>query len=634
MKKIALISEHASPIAPLGGVNNGGQNVYVAHVARNLAAAGYQVDIFTRKDHANLPEVKQWLPGVRIIYVPAGPADYVPKEELFQYMDLFADFTIEFFKKQDQPYDLVHANFWMSGWVAIQIKQKLHIPFVVTFHALGRVRREHQGENDSFPDVRFEIEDRISAEADRIIAECPQDEEDLVKLYGANPERITIIPCGFDIKEINPVEKKAARKKLSLPQNERILLQLGRMVPRKGVDNVIRGLARLVHNHDIPAQLVIVGGESEEPGSPPATEIDRLKAIAAEENVADRVTFIGQKSRQELKYYYSAADIFVSTPWYEPFGITPVEAMACGTPVIGANVGGIKYTVVHNKTGLLVEPNDPDALAAAAAQLFSDPALIDQFGRHAMQRVNNHFTWRKVTRAIADLYEEVLETGVPVDIVDIEQLLVINQSFNDAIAAFEKSRTQLSGVINEAAHLLTSCLKAGNKIMVCGNGGSAADSQHFAAELVGRYKQPKRIGLPVLALNADPTFITAWANDIDYDQIFSRQVEAFGKEGDVLIVISTSGHSKNTIQAVKAAKKRGIACIALTGKDGGKLAAISDVINMIVPASDTAHIQEVQILILHLLAELVENKFVNGKKVAVGSLQNTEQSLPLEEIYE
>jgi D-inositol-3-phosphate glycosyltransferase len=445
MRKIALISEHASPIAPLGGVNNGGQNVYVAHVARNLAAAGYQVDIFTRKDHAHLPEVKQWLPGVRIIYVPAGPADYIPKEELYQYMDLFADFTIDFFKKQDQPYDLVHANFWMSGWVAIQIKQQLHIPFVVTFHALGRVRREHQGENDSFPDVRFEIEDRIAAEADRIIAECPQDEEDLVQLYGANPERITIIPCGFDIKEINPVEKKAARKKLSLPQNERILLQLGRMVPRKGVDNVIRGLARLVHNHEIPAQLVIVGGESEEPGSPPATEIDRLKAIAEEEKVADRVTFIGQKSRQELKYYYSAADIFVSTPWYEPFGITPVEAMACGTPVIGANVGGIKYTVVHNKTGLLVEPNDPDALAAAAAQLFSDPAMIDQFGRHAMQRVNNHFTWRKVTRAIADLYEEVLETGVPVDIVDIEQLLVINQSFNDAIAAFEKSRTQLSG---------------------------------------------------------------------------------------------------------------------------------------------------------------------------------------------
>jgi D-inositol-3-phosphate glycosyltransferase len=160
-------------------------------------------------------------------------------------MDLFAEYTINQFKQQKQPYDIVHANFWMSGWVALQIKQKLHIPFVVTFHALGRVRRQHQGENDSFPDVRFEIEERIAQEADRIIAECPQDEEDLIELYGADPERISIIPCGFDIKEISPVAKKTARKKLNLPPNERILLQLGRMVPRKGVDNAIRGLARL-----------------------------------------------------------------------------------------------------------------------------------------------------------------------------------------------------------------------------------------------------------------------------------------------------------------------------------------------------------------------------------------------------
>jgi D-inositol-3-phosphate glycosyltransferase len=521
----------------------------------------------------------------------------------------------------------------MSGWVAVQIKQKLHIPFVITFHALGRVRRQHQGEDDSFPDIRFEIEDQITAEADRIIAECPQDEEDLIQLYGADPDRIAIIPCGFDIKEISPVAKKTARKKIGLPLNDRILLQLGRMVPRKGVDNAIRGLARLIKDQNLPAHLIIVGGETDEPGSPPSTELDRLKGIAEEEGVIDHVSFIGQKSRQELKYYYSAADIFISTPWYEPFGITPVEAMACGTPVIGSNVGGIKYTVVHNKTGFLVEPNDPEALAAYAARLFSNPALIEQYGRHGIQRVNNHFTWRKVTRAIADLYEEVVTTNSGVEMVDIEQLLLIDQSFDDAIEAFKKSREQLGGLINQAAHLLTACLKGGNKVLVCGNGGSAADAQHFAGELVGRFKQPKRIGLPVLALNADPVFITAWSNDIDYDQIFSRQIEAFGKDGDVLILISTSGQSKNLIQAAKAAKKRGMACIALIGKDGGKLSTIPDVTSIVVPSNDTAHIQEVQMLILHLLAELVENKFISGKKVAVGSLQNSEQALPLEEMY-
>jgi D-inositol-3-phosphate glycosyltransferase len=633
MRKIALISEHASPIAPLGGVNNGGQNVYVAHVARNLAALGYEVDIFTRKDHSSLPALKEWLPGIRIVYVPAGPSDYIPKEDLFQYIDHFTDYTLDYFRKQKQPYDLVHANFWMSGWVAVQIKQQLYIPFVITFHALGRVRRQHQGENDGFPDERFEIEERIAAEADRIIAECPQDEEDLITLYHADPERITIIPCGFDIKEINPVGKKAARKKLSLPTNEKILLQLGRMVPRKGVDNAIRGLARLIHNHNIPARLLIVGGESGEPGSPPATEIDRLKEVAKEEGVSEQVMFIGQKPRQELKYYYSAADIFISTPWYEPFGITPVEAMACGTPVIGSNVGGIKYTVVHNKTGFLVEPDDPDALAEYAARLFSNPAAIEQFGRYGIQRVNNHFTWRKVTRAIADLYEDVVAARPDVKMLDVEQLVLIDQSFTEAIQAFEKSRLLLGSTINEAAQLLTACLKSGNKVMVCGNGGSAADAQHFAGELVGRFKQPKRIGLPVMALNADPVMITAWANDIDYDQIFSRQIEAFGREGDVLILISTSGQSANIIKAAKTAKKSGITCIALIGKDGGALGSIPDLINIIVPSDDTAHIQEVQILILHVLAELVENKFISNKKVAVGSLQTTEQSLPLEEIY-
>jgi D-inositol-3-phosphate glycosyltransferase len=529
--------------------------------------------------------------------------------------------------------------------VALHIKRELQIPFVITFHALGRVRRQHQGENDAFPDLRFEIEDRIVAQADRIIAECPQDEQDLVELYGADPDRIVIIPCGYDIDEISPVARKAARKRLGLPQNERILLQLGRMVPRKGVDNAIRGLAHLMKDHNIPARLVIVGGESDEPGAPPGTEIERLQQIARDEGVFDRVDWIGQKPREELKYYYSAADIFISTPWYEPFGITPVEAMACGTPVIGSNVGGIKYTVVHNKTGFLVEPNDPQALADYAARLFSAPEKMEQFGRHGMQRVKNHFTWRKITRAIANLYEEVLAAQPAVaaaEAVDLEHLLRIDQSFREAIAAFEKSRTALSSVINEAAHLMITCLQSGHKVMVCGNGGSAADAQHFAGELVGRFKQPKRIGLPVQALTADPVLITAWANDIDYDQIFSRQIEAFGKEGDVLILISTSGQSANTILAAKAAKKLGITCIALTGKDGGKLSAIPDMVNIIVPADDTAHIQEVQILILHLLAELVENKFVSSQKSAsVGALQSEpalsrsvyRQETGMEEIY-
>ncbi len=613
MKKIAIISEHASPIAPLGGVNNGGQNVYVAHLARNLAAMGNEVDIFTRRDHASLPEVKQWEQGIRIVYVPAGPAGYVRKEELFQYMDLFADYTIDFFQQQERPYDLVHANFWMSGWVAIQIKKRLGTPFVITFHALGRVRRIHQGENDGFPDIRFEIEERIAAEADRIIAECPQDEEDLLKLYHADPADISIVPCGFDSKELWPLDKLTTRKLLGLPEKEPIVLQLGRMVPRKGVDNVIKAIALLRKEHGISARLLVVGGETGKPGSPPSTEMKRLRNITKKEGVADLVSFVGQKSRDQIRYYYSAADVFISTPWYEPFGITPVEAMACGTPVIGSNVGGIKFTVVDGKTGYLVEPKDPAMLADRLEKLLSNPDLLEQFGKQGIRRVNRHFTWKKVVHTIAEIYDEILCSRAEQQDVSLNAIDRIEEAFDSALETLSQSRNVLPEGITTTAQILTACLKRGNKVMVCGNGGSAAQSQHFAAELTGRFEAPKRDALPVLALNADPVILTAWANDIAYEDVFARQVEAFAQPGDVLIGISTSGRSQNVLRAFEAAQKHDVACIALLGKDGGDLLLDSNAVSLVVPSNDTTRIQEMHLFILHLLSGLVEDSFLVGK---------------------
>ena len=370
-KKIALISEHASPLATLGGVDNGGQNVYVAQVAKALAGLGYQVDVFTRRDDPELKEVLEWENNIRIIHVPAGPARYIHKETMLPYMKAFTRFMINFIRREGR-YDLIHANFWMSGLVASAIKHELNIPFVITFHALGRVRRVYQGKNDNFPDTRFEIEDQIIAAANRIIAECPQDQEDLTHLYQADPNRVTIVPAGFDPQEMEPINKIAARKQLGLPEDEHIILQLGRLVPRKGIDTVIHGLARLVRDYGIQARLVVVGGESENPDPSTTPELERLIKIAQDERVDNRVTFVGRRQRDVLKYYYSAADVFVSTPWYEPFGITPLEAMACGTPVIGSNVGGIKYTVADGKTGFLVPPKDPDALAARLAELIPE----------------------------------------------------------------------------------------------------------------------------------------------------------------------------------------------------------------------------------------------------------------------
>jgi histidinol-phosphate phosphatase family protein len=404
--KIALISEHASPLAGLGGADAGGQNVYVGQVARHLARRGCLVEVLTRRDRPDLPAVARWLDGVRIVHVPAGPPCPVRKEDLLGMMGEFTAHSLR--RARLVGYDIVHANFFMSALAAMELRRRPGIPFVVTFHALGRVRKLHQGGADAFPEERLAIEDRAVAEADRVIAECPQDKEDLLRLYRADPSRIHTIPCGFDPEEVGPMRKAEARAALGLDAAEPLVLQLGRMVPRKGVDNAIRGIARL-RDLGTRARLLVVGGESERPDPALTSEIGRLQEVAREEGVADRVTFVGRRGRGELRAYYSAADVFVTTPWYEPFGITPVEAMACGTPVVGSNVGGVKTTVRDGVTGFLVSPHDPDALGDRLHLLFARPELRRKLGRQALRRARALFTWRQVARSIGGLYAEVLE---------------------------------------------------------------------------------------------------------------------------------------------------------------------------------------------------------------------------------
>lgn len=621
-KRIALISEHASPLATLGGVDGGGQNVYVGEIAKNLAALGYDVDIFTRRDSIVLPEVAEWVNGVRMIHVPAGLPEYVRKEDLLPLMPQFTAYILKFCKREGKPYDLVHANFWMSGLVAAELKQLVGIPFVVTFHALGRVRRFHQGDADEFPTERFAIEERIIAQADRIIAECPQEQEDLIRFYHADPAKIAIVPGGFDPGQFWPIGKVLARVALGLDPNEKVILQLGRMVPRKGVDTVICGFARLVKTMGIggdgkqdttrsqkqnPLRLIIVGGESDEPNSAISPEIGRLQAIAQAEGVTKQVTFVGRRGREALKLYYSAADIFVTTPWYEPFGITPVEAMACGTPVIGSNVGGIKFTVRDGETGYLVPPHNPDAIAERIAHLYQHPELLSRFRQQAIRRANELFTWQNVTSTIANLYEEVLAKTQPARMGQGKYLAIVERGFDKVQVALQQSRRLCLNSILDVAELLGACFARDGKVLICGNGGSAADAQHFAAECVGRFKCPNRPGLPALALTADTAVVTAWSNDMGFENVFARQVEAFGRPGDVLIGISTSGYSPNLIQAFTTARRQGLHCVALLGKGGGNLYPLADHA-IAIPATDTQHIQEVQIVVLHLLCELLEEQ--------------------------
>ncbi len=404
-KKIAFISEHASPLATLGGIDSGGQNVYVAELPKHLVELGYEIDIFTRKE-SDINTVVNWLPGLRVIHVKAGPERMIAKEELLSYMDEFTNNMAQFIIEENLCYELIHANFFMSALVASNIKQKFGVPYTVTFHALGLVRQLHQKEMDKFPESRINIEKSIVQDADQLIAECPQDKDDLITHYGADANKITIIPCGFSNKEFYPIEKSTARKVLNLPQHEKILLQLGRMVPRKGVDNVIKAVGKLKASLE-SIHLIVVGGDADTPDPKLTPEIARLMEVANKVNVQSRITFVGRKTRDVLKYYYAAADLFITTPWYEPFGITPLEAMACGTPVIGANVGGIKYSIADGKTGFLVPPNNPEALAEKIEQALSCEDTLSLMSRNCVHRVNNLFTWKRAATCCDALYTKM-----------------------------------------------------------------------------------------------------------------------------------------------------------------------------------------------------------------------------------
>lgn len=408
---ILMISEHASPLALAGGVDAGGQNVYVDSVARQLGAAGHRVDVLTRRDALALAPVVEMAPGVRVLHVDAGPPCEVPKEELLGWMPDFAA-CAQSMLRGAAPYDVIHANFFMSGWVGMRLRPVLKAPLVTTFHALGLVRREHQGSADAFPPMRIAIEHALVSGSDRLIAECPQDRLDLLRLYAAPARHIRQVPCGVDTELFRPGERAQARQRLGLPADEFIVLQLGRLVPRKGIETVVQAMGLLPR--ELPARLVVVGGGSDQPDPRITPEIGRLQAIARQAGVGDRLHFAGRRPRDALRDWYVAADVFVTTPWYEPFGITPLEAMACGTPVIGSDVGGVRYTVQNGVTGLLVPPKDPLALAQALQQLQQAPAWRERFGRAGVARVQRLFTWARVADQLSAVFEEVRDAQRPV----------------------------------------------------------------------------------------------------------------------------------------------------------------------------------------------------------------------------
>lgn len=590
--RIAFISEHASPLAALGGKDSGGQNVYVGELARELVSLGYCVDIFTRRDDPRLPEVVGWMPAIRVIHVDAGPPAPIPKEEMLPFMGAFTACMEHFILRHKISYTLIHANFFMSGMVACALKARFRIPFAITFHALGYVRRIHQRDMDRFPTERLTIEEDIVRQADRIIAECPQDREDLISYYAAPPDKIAVIPCGFNPLEFHPVDRQLARMMLNLPADAFLLLQLGRMVPRKGVDNVIRSL-RILAGSGIQARLLVVGGDKDCPRLEEDPEMRRLYDIAVEDGVEDKVIFAGRKNRDQLKYYYAAADVFVTTPWYEPFGITPLEAMACGRPVVGARVGGIQYSVQEGKTGFLVPPRDPEALADRIARLAGDARLAARMQKQALKRVHQQFTWNKVALMMHRVYGEMLCPYRSPRQQRAEKISLIESAFEKTVETLTYSKQVLAIPLFNAATLIGQCLGSRHSLFVLGQGKSASPCELFARELGQKLQgveEPGGVQGPRVNHVGDH---------------FTEQLVRHGRRGDLLLCLGSGSRPRDLLGAIKLAHHRKMNCIAILGQDF-PLDAKYTVVHVNLPLFEDRQIQEIHLHILNTLCELID----------------------------
>jgi glycosyltransferase involved in cell wall biosynthesis len=391
--KIALVSEHASPLASLGGVDAGGQNVHVAALSAALARRGHQVVVYTRRDDPTLPDTVPLVPGVEVAHLTAGPARPIGKDELLPFMDGFG-VQLGQRLRGHQP-DLVHAHFWMSGLASLQAAAALRLPVVQTFHALGKVKRRWQGSADTSPPERIGAERLIARTADLVIATCTDEVREL-RSMGVPSSRIEVVPCGVDLTLFTPRSPAAPE---SRPAR---LLILGRLVPRKGVADAIAALAQVPD-----AELLVVGGPApDQLATDP--EARRLLARAAGYGVADRVRLLGRQPHTELPELMRSCDLLLAVPWYEPFGITPLEAMAAGLPVVATAVGGLRDTVLDGITGRLVPPRSPDVLAEVLTELLADPSRRLAMAHAGRERVLARYGWNTVAEQAETCYRAVL----------------------------------------------------------------------------------------------------------------------------------------------------------------------------------------------------------------------------------
>jgi D-inositol-3-phosphate glycosyltransferase len=405
--RVAVLSVHTSPTDQPGTGDSGGMNVYIRAVSERLAARGIEVDLFTRcrggDDHDPPPPAE----GVRVVPIKAGPCAPIPKEDLPRFLPEFLGGAIRQVHLDGRGYDIVHSHYWLSGWVGRAAKEFWGAPLVASFHTLGKVKNYSlaRGERPE-PEVRLESEQRVIDEADRVLAPTPSEAGQLVGLYRAHPERIRLVPPGVDHTIFTPRSRLDARRRLHLT-GLRLAVYVGRLQPHKGPDVAVRTLAEAVARDPVTTehlQLAIVGGPSGGDGH----EVARLMELATTLGVGDRVMLFPPQPQPRLADFYAAADVVLVPSRSESFGLVALEAEACGTPVVAASVGGLRYVVDHGRTGFLVEGHDPGDHADHALRILRDGRLQTGFGRAGAHEALR-FTWDVTAREVESIYREVLD---------------------------------------------------------------------------------------------------------------------------------------------------------------------------------------------------------------------------------
>lgn len=400
--RIALISVSGDPAIEIGREEAGGQNVYVRQVGLALAELGWQVDMFTRRSHAEQLPIVEHQSNCRTIRLQAGPAEFISRDRVFEYLPEFVSEFQAFQQREGIQYQLVHTNYWLSSWVGMQLKQHQPLVQVHTYHSLGAIKYRSVEQVPPIASQRLAVEKACLETVDRVVATSPQEQEHMQALVSTQG-RIDMIPCGTDIEKYGATDRPTARQRLGIAPDAKVVLYVGRFDRRKGIETLVRAIAHSRFRQDV--RLVIGGGSV--PGQVDGIERDRIEGIVATLGLSHVTEFPGRLGDPNLPLYYAAADVCVVPSHYEPFGLVAIEAMASRTPVVASDVGGLQFSVVSEETGLLVPPKDDIAFGKAIDRILADPAWRDRLGQAGRQRVEVAFSWRSVAARLSQLYTKL-----------------------------------------------------------------------------------------------------------------------------------------------------------------------------------------------------------------------------------